>query len=274
MAIVFIVILSLFILFFITVMVINTLRLKKTNERLKTNKGVLEGIIEKVVTDDKNITMLVGFKSPTSLQGFNKRFVLSRKNHLPENYKEGQAIRLQYPKYDEAEKVLFFPIYLDGEKPQFNANFLYGSLALTVATVALLVYMIFYFIQKDAFNKNINDFFNLFNSFYIMFLSLGYVIAINAMVTILITPSQESFHDYLKVYGIKATARVKTYKFGRSKDSHGNKECYLQIEYTTTTGEKVETRLSSFLYFQNQDEFIDILYTPNNTRNVVFFRRK
>ena len=51
------------------------------------------------------------------------------------------------------------------------------------------------------------------------------------------------------------------------------KECHLEIEYTTFEGEKIETRLSSFLYFQTQEEYIDILYAPQDPKNVVYLRK-
>ena len=46
---------------------------------------------------------------------------------------------------------------------------------------------------------------------------MGFFVAMQAMLTILISPSRDTLYDYLKVYGVKAKARVKTYKYGRAK---------------------------------------------------------
>ena len=79
--------------------------------------------------------------------------------------------------------------------------------------------------------------------------------------------------NYLKLYGNIAKARVKTYKFSRQKNSKGNKESIIDIEFSTSEGEQVNTRLTSFLYTETQEEYIDIIYDPKKPKNVVYLRQ-
>ena len=46
----------------------------------------------------------------------------------------------------------------------------------------------------------------------------------------------------------------------------------LEIEYYTKTGEKINTRLNSFLYTETQEEYIDIIYDDKQPKNVVYLK--
>ena len=83
--------------------------------------------------------------------------------------------------------------------------------------------------------------------------------------------SAEHKTAYLKLCGIKGTAEVKTFKFGKSKNAQGTKESLLEIEFFTNSGEKVNCGLNSYLYTDTQEQFIDILYDEFNPKNVVYF---
>ena len=75
----------------------------------------------------------------------------------------------------------------------------------------------------------------------------------------------------LKICGIKGTAEVKTFKFGKSKNAQGVKESILEIEFFTNSGEKVNCSLNSYLYTNTQEQYIDILYDELNPKNVVYY---
>ena len=46
----------------------------------------------------------------------------------------------------------------------------------------------------------------------------------------------------------------------------------MQIEYYTSSGEKINTRISSYLYSETQEEYVDIIYDAKNPKNVVYLR--
>lgn len=279
MAIFIIVLISLFILFFITTTVIIYLRQVKASKsmELASNQKKLEAVISKKDVDQNNIILTVDFTSPTSRVNFNKKFVLSKKQYQEDAYQEGQKVSLVCPVIDEdkTKKVMVFPLLLEGQKQPANLQFLLGSAALIVATIALLAFTLNGFIKNAMFGKSVKEVWDYLisaNQFLVLIVIMGFFIATQAMLTILLYPSRDALYDYLKVYGVKATARVKTYKYGRAK-SGSNKECHLEIEFTTYKGEKVNTRLSSFLYYQTQEEYIDILYAPTEPKNVVYLRK-
>lgn len=279
MAIIIIILMSLFIIFFIATTVIIFLRLIKVTKEMELpgKKKVLEGVISKKQTDQNSIVLYVDFTSPTSRVNFNKRFVLNKKQFDENSFNEGQKVNLVCPVVEEetVKRVMVFPLLIEGQKQPFNMQFVFGSLALIVATIALLVFTINGFINNQMFNKSMSDVWNYLvstNQFLVLMVIMGFFIATQAMITILISPSRDTLYDYLKVYGVKAKARVKTYKYGRAK-SKENKECHLQVDFTTYKGEKIETRLSSFLYYQTQEEYIDILYAPTEPKNVVYLRK-
>jgi hypothetical protein len=270
---------SLFIIFFIVATVIVALRYINTYKKMdqEGKKKVLEAKITQTSNDINNIIFLADFVSPASRINFNKRFVLSKKHFNEEDFTENKTINLVYPEVDEEKqsKVLYFPLLVEGQKRPYNYQFLLGAGSLIVATIALLVFLISTFSKNNMFDKGIGEVWEFLVSksqFLVVLVIMGFFVAMQAMLTILISPSRDTLYDYLKVYGVKAKARVKTYKYGRAK-SEGMKECHLEIEYTTFEGEKIETRLSSFLYFQTQEEYIDILYAPQDPKNVVYLRK-
>ena len=85
--------------------------------------------------------------------------------------------------------------------------------------------------------------------------------------------TQKIKQNYLKLYGNIAKARVKTYKFSNQKNAKGTKESIIDIEFSTNDGTQVETRLTSFLYTETQEEYIDIIYDPKKPKNVVYLRQ-
>lgn len=89
----------------------------------------------------------------------------------------------------------------------------------------------------------------------------------------LTTASKEQNQNYLKLYGVKCMAEVKTFKFGRTKDAKGNKESLMEIEFYNNKGELVKANLNSFMYTETQEQYINILYDLKNPKNVVYMRK-
>ena len=77
-------------------------------------------------------------------------------------------------------------------------------------------------------------------------------------------------NTYLKICGTPSTAEVKTFKFSKAKNANGLKEAIMQIEFFTNMGEKVQCELSSYLYSQTQEQFVNILYDEKHPKNVVY----
>ena len=80
-------------------------------------------------------------------------------------------------------------------------------------------------------------------------------------------------NSYLKLYGVKGMAEVKTFKFTHGKGPNNEKESYLTIEFDDVNGKTVTTHLSSYLYSESQEQYIDILYDEKNPNNVVYMRK-
>ena len=58
--------------------------------------------------------------------------------------------------------------------------------------------------------------------------------------------------SYLKMYGVKCMAEVKTFKLGRTKNQKGVKESIMEIEFYNNKGEKIKANLNSFMYTETQ----------------------
>jgi hypothetical protein len=125
-------------------------------------------------------------------------------------------------------------------------------------------------ISKDG-TTNVND--GCLEILFIVAIIVIYFMLFSYILERLTVASPEHNQNYLKLCGIKGTAQVKTYKFGKSKDSQGNKEAQIEIEFYSNKGEKINASLNSYMYSQTQEEFIQILYDPSNPKNVVYMRQ-
>lgn len=126
------------------------------------------------------------------------------------------------------------------------------------------------YISKNG-TTNVND--GCLEVLFIVAIIVIYIMLFSYIIERLTVASPEHNQNYLKLCGIKGTAQVKTYKFGRNKDSKGNKEAQLKIEFFSNKGEKVEADINSYMYTQTQEEYIQILYDPMNPKNVVYMRQ-
>ena len=140
----------------------------------------------------------------------------------------------------------------------------------------ILVNTIYMYIDANALKTDIplvgeNGLYS--NYFYILLMFVIYFILCNYMVSSIFDAPRKDVQNYLKFYGNVTKARVITFKFGKSKNSRGLKESIIDLEFSTNSGEQVKTKLTSFMYSETQEEYIDILYDPKNPKQVVYLRQ-
>ena len=92
---------------------------------------------------------------------------------------------------------------------------------------------------------------------YLVLIIFLYVMLLSYLIDSLMVMPVAHNYNYLKIYGVKATATVKTFKFRIQKRQRipGSR----MIEYYTSTGEFVKTTTNS-IFTAKPGKFINIIY--------------
>ena len=174
------------------------------------------------------------------------------------------------------KKIKNFPLLLADSKVKLEKGVLFLNSALIFMAGFILANTIFMYAQTNALSTDIplvGEGGLYENYFYILLMFVIYFILCNYMVSTIFDAPRKDVQNYLKFYGNVAKARVITYKFGKAKNSRGLKESIIELEYSTNSGEQVKAKLTSFMYTESQDEYIDIIYDPKNTKSVVYLKQ-
>lgn len=270
-----------FLIIYLVNLVINIIRDLKAKAMLKKNPKRLKATVKEIKTYKRRTYLIVEYVSPQSLIVFTNTFEFVS-GEIDNQYEVGQEIELLYVDTKDLKRVTSFPIAIEGRKIKMATGPLFtNSMLVFLAafnTVNIFIKMLNPNPVKfapgiNAFNSNDVSIFDMFNQLYIILILAIYIMLITYLIDSLTLLPRVSNHDYLKIYGIKGTARVKTFKFAGSKNAKGYKEAQMEIEYFTTTGDKINARLSSYLYSETQEEIINIIYDPKRHTNVVYLRQ-
>lgn len=264
-----------FLLIFIVNFTIGLIRDIKAKKVLKANPQTLKAYVRQVDKVKNRIYMLVDFQSPHNRLNFSETYEFFDSDLKGKEYNVGDEIDLIYNDVSSWKKVNAFPLLFKDFKVKLEK----GPFMLNLILVLFGAYMVYItlrrYITNNAFNtdipltgeKGIYE-----NPLYIFVMIFVYAMILTYVITNILEMPKKELQNYLKLNGNVTKARVKTYKFGRQKNSKGNKESIITIEFSTSDGTQVETKLTSFLYTETQQEYIDIIYDPKQPKRVVFLR--
>lgn len=277
-------------LVFLANVIINLVRAIKVNKLMKQDPDYVEGEVIEIINRKNQVFVRVEYVSKVNMLKFTELFQLTQKE-FNDQYYEGQKVKVYYPKISGTEKVTNFPTYLEGQKMSIQpgqvftdvllfaggayiAGVVLGSVVTPCSETGLigLEWNGRPFIEQTrTLDTILEGATPCLTGIYLLIIVMFYLMLFTYIKERLFGLSAEHKTAYLKIRGIKGTAEVKTFKFGKSKNAQGTKESLLEIEFFTNSGEKVNCSLNSYLYTDTQEQFIDILYDELNPKNVVYY---
>lgn len=266
---------------YIVCFIINLIRAIKVNNSMKEDYSKVNANVVEVIHEKKRVYVKVEYVSPTNFVKFVDYFEFTEKSFNDQYYVD-QELGIYYPKVDDLKRVTCFPTYLEGNKIKIKAAPLVTDAFLAIVGIFMTGWFTTLIIKSGGFNifnstnTNPENLFNCasFSSILVYMLPLFmYITTIPYLIERLTTASKEENQNYLKLYGAKCMAEVKTFKFGRNKDAKGNKESLIEIEFYNNKGELIKANLNSFMYTETQEQYINILYDLKNPKNVVYMRK-
>jgi len=264
-------------------LVLNLTRAIKTNKILKANPQYVEATITEVTKVKKRIYVKAQFISQSNHRPFDTVFELTE-NEFKDQYYVGQKLNIIYPKIEGTKQIHCFPVFLEGQKIKLEAGPIFTDSIMVAAGLFITIYSIFRMITTNAFKGGvplismaqlsgtedaIPATFSLFN--FVIFLVI-YVVLISYLIERIIGISKDHSENYLKIYGLLVKAEVVTYKFTRTKNEKGIRQSQVKIAFSTNKGEKVEAEIYSFMYTENQEQYISILYDPRRPKMAVYLK--
>lgn len=273
------------VLYFVS-LILNIVRSTKTLKQLKTNPKTVKGLITEIIEDKHNVYIKFKYTSLVNRQTFNDMISMP-KSDFKDQYYVDQEVDIIYPDTTDFKRVYYFPRFFSDQKRKIEGGPLFTDILICVAGVAIFTYtLVTMILNPGAFTGELElvqsgGIFQtaadtttktgLFNMFTVIIMMVVYFMLFSYILERLVSASVEHTHNYLKLCGIMCTARVVTYKFGRSKDAKGNKESQMKIEFYDN-GELIQANLNSHLYTETQEEYIKILYDPKHPKTTVYMR--
>lgn len=274
-------------------LILNFIRSYKATKAIKEKPACAQGVVSKIIVEKNREYVKVDFTSPNNGVKFNEVFQFSA-SKVKDFYYEGKEVKVFFKDCSKDEKVPCFPIYLEGEKISMQFAPLVTDLLMLGLGVYLFVYSLITVLVVDPTfgvhgltwgytrpfidaTASFDTYKNgtptaVFNVLYVVLFAMMYFMSFSYAKERLLGTGTDFINSYLKQYGVKGAAEVKTYKFTKNKNAQGVKESEVKIEFRTNSGELVETTIYSYLYSQSEEQFITILYDPKNPRNVVYMK--
>lgn len=271
----------LFMIVYIGCFIINLVRAIKVQKNMKQGYASVKAKVLEIIHDRKRVYVKVEYMSPTNYVKFIDFFEFTEKEFKDQYYVD-QELEIYYPKVADMKRVTCFPTYLEGQKISIKKGPIVTDLILAFVGVfmtgwftSLVIAAGGFYIFNDAnmSSENLGSCTSFSSALVYMLPLFMYITTIPYILERLSTASKEENQSYLKLYGAKCMAEVKTYKFGKNKDANGNKESLMEIEFYNNKGELIKTRLNSFMYTETQEQYINILYDVKNPKNVVYMRK-
>lgn len=272
-----------FMILYLVSMIINLIRATKVLKDLKKNPKVVKGVIVDIAQDKKYTFIKVKYTSPSNHQVFTDTIQMTNSDFNDQYYVD-QEVDVRYPDPTKLKRIYYFPKFIGDQKIKIEAGPLFTDALLVASGIFIFCYVLYQMIATEGaftgkvpliagglFQTTQTQTTGVFSTFAVLASIVIYVILFSYVLERLISASVEHTHNYLKLCGIQCTAKVVTYKFGRSKDAKGNKESQMKIEFYDN-GELIQANLNSYLYTETQDEYIKILYDPKNPKTTVYIR--
>jgi hypothetical protein len=109
----------------------------------------------------------------------------------------------------------------------------------------------------DCLSNWSKNFVEIFNTTYVLIVLMIYLVLLTYLIESIFSIPKAENQDYLKTYGQHARARVVTFKLAGKKNQRGFKESRMTIEYRNHLGDLTKTTLSSYMYTETQEEYIN-----------------
>ena len=259
---------------FVVNFVIGLVRDLKFKKAIKKNPQTLKAHVREIDKVKNRVYMIVDFQSPHNRLNFSEAYEFFESDLKGREFTVGEEIDLIYNDVTSWKKVMGFPLLIKEFKVKLERGPLFLNIMLIIFSIWVNINMILVYVNNDGFNPEIpfSGEGGLFNQIYVLIMVFVYAMILSYVVVNIAEMPKKDMQNYLKLYGNIAKARVKTYKFGKAKNNKGNKESIITIEFSTNEGVQVETKLTSFLYTETQQEYIDILYDPKKPKCVVFLK--
>ena len=259
---------------FVVNFVIGLVRDIKFKNAIKKNPQTLKAHVREIDKVKNRVYMIVDFQSPHNRLNFSEAYEFFESDLKGREFTVGEEIDLIYNDVTTWKKVMGFPLLINEFKVKLERGPLFLNIMLIIFSIWVNINMILVYVNNDGFNPEVpfSGEGGLFNQIYVLIMVFVYAMILSYVVVNIAEMPKKDMQNYLKIYGNIAKARVKTYKFGRAKNNKGNKESIITIEFSTNEGVQVETKLTSFLYTETQQEYIDILYDPKKPKCVVFLK--
>lgn len=259
---------------FVVNFVIGLVRDIKFKNAIKKNPQTLKAHVREIDKVKNRVYMIVDFQSPHNRLNFSEAYEFFESDLKGREFTVGEEIDLIYNDITTWKKVMGFPLLIKEFKVKLERGPLFLNIMLIIFSIWVNINMILVYVNNDGFNPEVpfSGEGGLFNQIYVLIMVFVYAMILSYVVVNIAEMPKKDMQNYLKIYGNIAKARVKTYKFGRAKNNKGNKESIITIEFSTNEGVQVETKLTSFLYTETQQEYIDILYDPKKPKCVVFLK--
>jgi hypothetical protein len=259
---------------FVVNFVIGLVRDIKFKNAIKKNPQTLKAHVREIDKVKNRVYMIVDFQSPHNRLNFSEAYEFFESDLKGREFTVGEEIDLIYNDVTTWKKVMGFPLLIKEFKVKLERGPLFLNIMLIIFSIWVNINMILVYVNNDGFNPEVpfSGQGGLFNQIYVLIMVFVYAMILSYVVVNIAEMPKKDMQNYLKLYGNIAKARVKTYKFGKAKNNKGNKESIITIEFSTNEGVQIETKLTSFLYTETQQEYIDILYDPKKPKCVVFLK--
>lgn len=280
---VFLVVTIIFLGGYIFSLVLNLTRAIKTNKILKENPQYVEATITEVTRVKKRVYIKAQFISQSNHRPFDSIFELTEQE-FNDQYYIGQKLNLVYPKIEGNKQIHCFPVFLEGQKIKMEKGPIFTDSIMVAAGLFITLYTLFKMISAHAFAGDVPLFsvsdltgnteatkgsLTMFN--FVIFLVI-YVVLISYLIERIIGISKDHSENYLKIYGLLVKAEVVTYKFTRAKNEKGIRQSQVKINFCTNKGEKIEAEIYSYMYTEDQAQYISILYDPRRPKMAVYLK--
>lgn len=257
--------------------VLNLIRAIKTNKNLKANPQYIDAKVTEVTQVKKRVYITVQYTSKSNLQTFTSIYELTDKE-FNDQYYVGQEVRVIYPEVEGTKRIHCFPTYLEGTKLGLESGPIFTDALIFASGIFIFAFSLYNMLIKNAFEGNVPLFSTVGETEGVMtwlsiivFLII-YLVMMAYILERLVGISREHSENYLKICGLKAKAEVLTYKLSKNKNAQGVRQSQIKIEFRTNKGEKINTEIASFMYTEQADQFIDILYDGRRPQMAVYLK--
>lgn len=274
--IIFLVVAGAFMLLYAFNLVLNIIRAIKTNKLIKADPQTLEATVVEVTQVKKRVYIRVQYTSTSNLQTFESIYELTQKE-FNDQYYVGQKLNIIFPKITGNKRIHCFPTYLEGSKVVVEAGPIFTDSLILASGIFIFTFSLYNMLIKGVFKNSlplisIDGSDSTLTWLTVLIFLIIYFVLMTYLLERILGISKDHSENYLKMCGLKAKAEVITYKLNRTKNANGVRQSEIKIEFRTNKGEKVEANIVSFMYTEQPDQFIDILYDGRRPQMAVYVR--